>query len=621
MWSRRFLGAAALATILSCPAYAQIEDSGLEQVDPWGIDFLEENEPSLRTGMWRGARGEDLLALMQGARTQDLTPAERMLMRRMVLSGARAPTGEEADALLAERARIAFELGEARAAAGLLARIDASPDGMDAAAMAADLNLALGNDATACDALYDPGHEGDYWAELRAVCAALAGNTSGAELAIEIAQQQGVNDPWLMSAVFAASGELPNPPKARFESGLDFAMSTRANLEVTPDAVPEDRPDLAAAMARRKLMPPAVRVKAARVAAEAGLISADEYRTAYNSALAADGFTPVTPLDKAVFVSSDAMTSTAEKIAALEEALVSASASPSLFTATALLLSPHIARLPVNEETRPQAILFARASVAAGNLSEAIRWITPPEPEVPEPEVIAPEATEPVGEAADADGSPEDTEAPAPDAGDAANGEAQAEPEEEAAAESAEADSADVELAETDELVEAEEDAALEEGSEPEPEPEPPSFHAAWIGALVVLADAEASAPTIAETARTLMAAAQTEAEKQEATRMFALWTAAGTAPPSDARTYMADNSAEADSLVPPGEALSVLAAARSGTASEVILKTLGLTNGDPSWLSLADLSLLLAALEDIGAEDGARALALEASGYWKSAP
>lgn len=613
MWSRRFLGAAALATILSCPARAQIEDSGLEQVDPWGIDFLEENEPSLRTGMWRGARGEDLLALVQGARTQELTPAERLLMRRMVLSGARAPAGEEADALLAERARIAFELGEARAAAGLLARIGASPDGTDTAALAADLNLALGNEATACDALYEPGHEGAYWAKLRAVCAALAGNTSGAELAIEIAQQQGVKDAWLVSAVFATSGELPNPPRARFDSGLNFAMSTRANLEVTPEAVPEDRPDLAAAMARRKLMPPAVRVKAARIAAEAGLISADEYRTAYNSALAADGFTPVTPLDKAVFVSSDATTSTMEKIAALEEALVAAYAGPSLFTATALLLSPHIARLPVNEETRPQAILFARASVAAGNLVEAIRWITPPEPEVIAAEAPADPADDAYTLAAEAG-----NDAPA-DPEDIAPADAQAEPG--SPAEFGESDAA--ETASTDETTAGEKQAGLEDDMEPEPEPEPepPSFDAAWIGALVILADSDASSSAIAETAQTLMAAAQTEAEKQEAARMFALWTAAGTAPPSDARTYMADNSAEADSLVPPGEALSVLAAARSGTASEVILKTVGLTNGDPSWLSLADLSLLLAALEDIGAEDAARSLALEASGYWKSTP
>ena len=73
MWSRRALAGAALATLLVCPAHAQIEDSWLEQVDPWGISYLGEDEPALGTDMWRGARGEDLLALMQNARTKGLS--------------------------------------------------------------------------------------------------------------------------------------------------------------------------------------------------------------------------------------------------------------------------------------------------------------------------------------------------------------------------------------------------------------------------------------------------------------------------------------------------------------------------------------------------------------------
>ena len=83
MWSRRALAGVALATLLSCPASAQIEDSWLEQVDPWGISYLGEDEPALRTRMWQGAHGEDLLALMQEARTKGLSPAEQILMRRL----------------------------------------------------------------------------------------------------------------------------------------------------------------------------------------------------------------------------------------------------------------------------------------------------------------------------------------------------------------------------------------------------------------------------------------------------------------------------------------------------------------------------------------------------------
>ena len=589
MWSRRALAAAALATILSCPAGAQIEDSALEQVDPWGVGYLTEDEPAFRTRMWRGTPGESLLPLVQAARTQGLTPGERMLLRRLALSPARAPAGEASHALLAERARLAFELGEAKSAAGQFSRLPPPPEAltedgaehaepappppMDPAAMAADLNLVLGNEATACDAVSAPHLEGTYWAKLRAVCAALAGNTSGAELAMEMAQAQGVKDSWLAAAIFATSGATPNPPRAKFDTGLEYAMSARAMLEMTPDMLPEERPDIAAALARQKLTPPAVRVRAASIAAEAGLITADEYRIAYNSALAADGFAPTTALDRAIFVSSDALSTNAEKAEALATALKATAGEPARFDAVSGLLQFGIARLPVDAETEAQAILFARAAIAAGDLAEAARWIAPPEPEEP---VIAVSAETPAGpETEPPDGAPENL-LPA-------------------------------ELPEEPEV------------EPPPPEPELPSFDVAWLQALMVLADPEPEAATIEETARTLMAIAESRSEKRTAARLFALWTIGGTAPPAAARAWLAEESETAAKNPGPGKALAVLAAARSGTAAEVVVSTLALTDGDPSKLETSDLAILAAALEDVGAGDAARQLALEASGYWKA--
>ncbi|MEZ5999834.1 hypothetical protein [Hyphomonas sp.] len=600
MWSRRALAGAALATLLSCPASAQIEDSWLEQVDPWGISYLGEDEPALPTRMWRGARGEDLLALMQEARTKGLSPAEQILMRRLVLSGGRAPEGEEGNALLAERARIAFELGEAAAAAGQFAELKAPPPGVDAAAMAADLNLVLGNEATACEALNTPNPESEYWPRLRAVCAALAGNTSGAELAMEMAQAQGIEDNWLASAIFAMSGVAPTPPKAKFDSGIGFVMSNRAFLEVTPDAVPADRADIAAAMARRKLTPPDVRVKAAQIAAEAGLIDREAFRIAYNSALAADGFNPRTLLSEAMFAAADGTSTDADTTEAIATALIEAEENPAHFAATASLLRAGMAKLPLGPDTEDTAFLFARANIAAGEFDEAIRWVTPPEPE---PEPAAPEPTleeigpapedatvsgpanllVPTGITIETGGPVDDTDAEGP----------------------------------SDTLL-AVDEIPLEEEA---PVAEPPTFEAAWVGALVILADADAGKAAIEAAADQLIAAAQNEDKAEAAARMFALWAAAGTAPPSEARTFLSIYSPVDESSSAPGDAIAIWAAARSGTAAEVVLRTVSLTNGDASELGLADLTLILAALEDIGAEDAARLLALEATGYWKETP
>ena len=213
MSSRSWLAAFAAAATLCLSANAQIEDSGLQMVDPWGMGFLEAGEPALPASMWRASSTETLLPMMRAVRTQGLTPGERTLMRRMALSPATAPQGDQSPALLAERARILFELGEARPAANLMARLEISPPGLDSDEIATDLNLALGNEAMACAENTSALREGAYWAKLRAVCAALRDNTAGAELAIEMASSQGVNDSWLTSAVFAASGDLPNPPR------------------------------------------------------------------------------------------------------------------------------------------------------------------------------------------------------------------------------------------------------------------------------------------------------------------------------------------------------------------------------------------------------------------------
>ena len=53
--------------------------------------------------------------------------------------------------------------------------------------------------------------------------------------------------------------------------------------------------------------------------------------------------------------------------------------------------------------------------------------------------------------------------------------------------------------------------------------------------------------------------------------------------------------------------------------AGEVILSTVGMTKGDPTALDDASLLLLLKALQRIGAEDAAREMALESTGYWKA--
>ena len=366
---------AALLFAVSANATAQIEDSWLETVDPWGMGFLTADEPSLPTDMWQGTRADALLPLMQTVRTHDLTPAERTLVRRMALSPANAPAGENDAALRAERARIVFELGEATAAAELMSHLEEAPPEMDAEVITADLNLALGNEATACAMLDDETRQGPYWSELRAVCAALEDNATGAELAIEIARAEGGADSWLLSAVFAAAGGLEDPPMARFDSGIALAISAKAGLAIPDDAVPLERPDLAAAMATRPDLPARLKAEAAAVAARAGLLAPEVYRETVEAVLAEEGEAPTNAVERAVDILKTHRLPTQTGREHLSAALDAALGDPAHFRMTARALKAEIASAPLFAASAPDAALFAKANIAAGNLKSAARWV------------------------------------------------------------------------------------------------------------------------------------------------------------------------------------------------------------------------------------------------------
>lgn len=527
------LTAASLLLAAGLPAAAQIEDSGLDLVNPWGMGFLEAGEPSLPTDMWRASNADDLLPLMREVRTHGLTPGERTLMRRMALSPASAPSGRQEPLLRAERARLMFELGESQAAAALMARLDEPPPGLNADEIVADLNLALGNEATACDMLSDPDLTGDYWAKLRAVCAALQGNTAGAEMAIEMALQQEVQDTWLLSAVFAASGELPDPPEANYASGLALAISEKAGLVPPEDPIPTGRLDLVAAMAERKGLPKRLRVEAAAIAAEAELIPVSDYRKLFRQFLSDPAFVPATPLESAFYAARDPLVSDEERSHALAAALEAAMDSPSRFSSASKLLEKEIDQLPVNNKTAIDAMTFARAAIASGNFEAAKNWAT----------------------------------------------------------------------ANTFE-------GARENGS----------YDAAFIGGLVVLANVDTPRSSAEYAGDRLVGLIETDAQKQQVARLFALWTALGIGPPASGRSLMLDVSEEAAEAAFAPPMLPTLAAAEANAAGEVILSTVGYTNGDPTGLDVTSLTLLLHALRRIGVDDGARQLALEATGYWKAA-
>ncbi len=367
----------ALLTISALPAMAQVDSEGMSDISAWGERYLETGETEFPTNLWSGSDDATLLELLKSATASNLTPAERTLMRRVILSPTRKPTGDRAEALLAERARLMLELGEARAAAALAPRLQQDARGLDAETLAVDLDMASGREATACGRLSGPVPEGAYWAKLRAVCAVLQENYSGAELAVEVATAQGLKDDWFVEAIFAASGDGPKPPNARFDTGLNIALSAKVDLDTSRITMAGSRPDLAAAAARREGVPTDLRARFAEIAAQNGLISPQERRDILIARLEDPEHTASSNLEQTLQTLRDPLLDSIEKADRLHQTLGTYRKNDlGTFRAVSQLFLSDIEALPRNAETATYALQFARAALAAGDNDLAHGWLS-----------------------------------------------------------------------------------------------------------------------------------------------------------------------------------------------------------------------------------------------------
>ncbi|MEM9054068.1 MAG: hypothetical protein AAGB16_01975 [Pseudomonadota bacterium] len=377
MFSKALLaGAAMLAFPLT--AQSQVQSEGMSDITAWGARYLEASETEFPTRLWQGSSDETLLALMKDVNTTRITPAERKLLRRAILSPTRRPTGDLADELLAERARLMLALGEAEAASELVPRLETQARGIDAEALAIDLALARGDELTACRPTKSAAAmpEGLYWRKLLAVCAVLEENYARAEFAIELANAQGLDDDWFISAIFAASGDVPNPPNARFDTGMNIALSAKANLDQSRITTSSSRPDLAAAAALRPGMPPELAERFASIAAEVALLSVDDQRRILMARMDEPDFTPANAIQAVIHSFRDPLNPSADQARLLDQALRNAAQGDlGRVISTSQLLLPELSTLPRIPETAPFALTFAAAALTAGDNPLAQAWL------------------------------------------------------------------------------------------------------------------------------------------------------------------------------------------------------------------------------------------------------
>ncbi|MEL6723746.1 MAG: hypothetical protein AAFP81_09955 [Pseudomonadota bacterium] len=532
MFSKSLLISSVLAgLVFGTTASAQIESDSMGDLSAWGQRYLSSEEPEFPISLWRNSSDEVLLSLLQSVQTADLGPAERRLLRRIVLSPATRPRGELAEALLAERARLMLELGEARAAAALAPQLKQDARGLDAETLAVDLDLASGQEASACAELNGEFKQGDYWLKLRAVCAVLRDNYSGAQLAIEFAERQGVDDEWLIEAIFAAAGDAPNPPGARFDSGLNIALSSKAAFDTTDVTLAEGRPDLAAAAARRPGVPDELRVRLAEIASELDLITAEDRRDILFARLSGEDYIAASEIEQALQDLTDPLVADEVRSERLATVLQEASREGlTRYRNTARLFLPDIQDLTQSPVTATYAMDFAKAAMMAGDRETALSWL---------------------------------------------------------------------------------ETFSFEGMAQPDP------FEAAMLEAVDVISGGDDSVASLEAIQERLIGAVDSGAREDQAALVLAAWTGLGLPLSPLGRDFIVQVSDRGDRIA-QGQVIGMKAAILSNAIAETGLTVLVTTSGEVGRLAASDYAALLETLIALGAEDIARELAIEASGFWK---
>lgn len=515
-------------------ASAQVQSEGMGDITAWGARYLEESEGEFPAQLWQRSSDDTLLELMRTAKTTHITPTERTLLRRAILSPTRKPTGDKADDLLAERARLMLALGEAEAAAALVPKLKTDARGIDAETLAVDLALARGDEATACRRTRGaaPLPEGMYWMKLRAVCAVLEEDFARAEFAVELASGQGLNDAWFVSAIFAASGDGANPPNARFDSGLNIALSAKADLDQSRITTSSSRPDLAAAAAQRRGVPPQLAERFATIAAEAALLSPQDQRRILMARMQEDAYTPQNSIQTAISTFRDPAATTGDRARRLDIALRSAGRGDiSRISATAELLLPELQQLSKTPETAQYALTFAQAALTAGDNRLAQSWLG---------------ATE------------------------------------------------------------------FEGARTPDP------FDIVKLEALDLITGGDRSAASQSAIQARLISTAERNSQRQDAAKILTLWQGFGLSLGPEGRALVASHGGGGQ-RADLGAMTAIEASAQSGAIGETVMRVLSVTDRSPQQLAMRDVAVLVKALRQVGAEDAAQALAIEAMALWSN--
>lgn len=371
-----------------------IQIGTLGDVDEASAGLLDEQAGGLGSRMWEGTQRRFVEVNLGKLVMPAPSPAMADMTRRLLLTSARAPQGAtEGASLLALRLNRLNEGGYANAVSQLRARSGGARPSAAAAIEYAQAALADDDGRSACNYLTALPVSGEvaidkvaaFAVKLSIYCQISADDKLAANLSMDLAREQGLEDDYFLAMAAAATDGLNL--RADLPDTIDpltYRMMGLAGKALPDDAVTRLHPSLLPVLAGDRALEAEPRIAVAEKAAQYGLIAANEIGSAYLSlsytredvqgVLA--GREPASPYRRrALFHQAVLDERVPVGLADILSALFQREAGSAAYRATLQVHKGSLASVPASNALAAFAPHAARASLELGDRVRAAMWL------------------------------------------------------------------------------------------------------------------------------------------------------------------------------------------------------------------------------------------------------
>ena len=365
-----------------------VQAAPLAPVDPAWVGTLSAADGALPETLWQGTDKAFVMAALPQLQPS-LSPTLQDLARRLLLSNAVAPVGEDlpkSRSLAALRLDRMVALGYVDAAAQLIDQLPSNADPESLDRLRVEIGFLKNDNDSACSQVQNAigRYQDVWWDRAEIACQALAGDAAKAALGLGLLRErQAPRDQVFDTLVEAIDNHaaakvehLPDPTPIR------LALLAAAKLPLPADALENADPSVLRAWATNANVSAERRLAAAERAAALGAFPLDELRLLYaeipfkpeerKTAIQQAG---ENPRARALLYSTAREDTTPAVRAEALQSLLKAGLKWGEFVVTARLVAPLLLEVTPSPDLDWFTPLAARALYAAGRAEEARRWV------------------------------------------------------------------------------------------------------------------------------------------------------------------------------------------------------------------------------------------------------